>query len=46
MVTKQRSILSGHKRVQQAAMNVRGEGIAEMQNKRRPYDPQNIYHSL
>ena len=40
------AFFSGHKRVLQAAMNVRGEEIAEMQNKRRPYDPQNAYHSL
>jgi hypothetical protein len=29
-----------------AAMNIRRGRIAEMQNKRRPYDLQNAYHSL
>ena len=28
------------------AMDIRRGGIAEMQNKRRPYDQRNAYHSL
>jgi len=28
------------------AMNIRRGGIAEMQNKRRPYDLRSAYHSL
>jgi hypothetical protein len=33
-------------RAKGAAMNIRRGKIAEIQNKRRPYDLQNAYHSL